>query len=219
MDHEALKKILGIVILDNNFNIKKHIMNLDFVNILFRKKIENKIVGDCKDLVEALYEKEYEKGYDHEYDNKYNDTSTTITMVHIDGEIGESLKKHNLNDVVCHYLKKDYIYCIVTHNYFSMTIIKKIMDELNSALYLEVVDLKYVVEKYEDMETNVKRDKVAEIQDELNETVDVLKISMEKLLSRGETLEELIEKTENLREVSFKFQKQARKLNSCCMIL
>lgn len=203
------RNILGIIILNfdgtnNNLDVEKHKLKLEFINIMFRFKVENRIVENCKELVEALYEEKI---------------ANEITSVHMDGEIGTAFRKHNLNDVVCHCCKKDYIYCVITHNNFKMSIVKKVMDELNSVLYMDVLDLDYMLDKYDEMDKNTQKDKITEIQDDLDEAVDVLKISMEKLLSRGEQLEELLEKTENLREVSFKFQKQARKLNSCCLIL
>jgi len=57
------------------------------------------------------------------------------------------------------------------------------------------------------------------IEKDLNETREVLIQNVEKLLVRGERLEELMEKSQDLSFQSKAFAKQAKSLNSCCTIL
>jgi len=62
-------------------------------------------------------------------------------------------------------------------------------------------------------------DSVMKIEKDLNETREVLIQNVEKLLVRGERLEELMERSQDLSFQSKAFAKQAKSLNSCCTIL
>jgi synaptobrevin family protein YKT6 len=54
---------------------------------------------------------------------------------------------------------------------------------------------------------------------ELDETKDILVKSIDQLLERGEKLESLAEKSNDLSFHSKAFMKQAESMNSCCVIL
>eukprot|EP01118_Nematostelium_gracile_P010380 TRINITY_DN356_c0_g1_i1.p1 TRINITY_DN356_c0_g1~~TRINITY_DN356_c0_g1_i1.p1 ORF type:complete len:213 (-),score=48.83 TRINITY_DN356_c0_g1_i1:110-748(-) len=62
-------------------------------------------------------------------------------------------------------------------------------------------------------------DSIMKIERDLNDTKEILVQSVEKLLVRGERLEELMEKSNDLSFQSKAFAKQAKSLNSCCTIL
>jgi synaptobrevin family protein YKT6 len=62
-------------------------------------------------------------------------------------------------------------------------------------------------------------DSITKIEKDLAETREVLIQNVEKLLVRGERLEELMEKSQDLSFQSKAFAKQAKSLNSCCTIL
>jgi len=62
-------------------------------------------------------------------------------------------------------------------------------------------------------------DSLTKIQRDLDETKIVLHQAMESLLKRGEKLDDLVQKSEDLSTGSKSFYKAARKTNSCCVIL
>lgn len=59
-------------------------------------------------------------------------------------------------------------------------------------------------------------DAMTRLQDDLDETKVVLHETIEKVLERGEKLDDLVEKSEGLSAQSKMFYKQARKMNRCC---
>mmetsp|Transcript_44744 Transcript_44744/g.133662 ORF Transcript_44744/g.133662 Transcript_44744/m.133662 type:complete len:200 (+) Transcript_44744:186-785(+) len=67
--------------------------------------------------------------------------------------------------------------------------------------------------KYQD---HTQADKLAKIQKDLDETKIVLHQTIESVLKRGEKLDALVDKSNDLSLASQMFYKQARKSNSCC---
>ena len=67
--------------------------------------------------------------------------------------------------------------------------------------------------KYQD---HTQADKIAKIQKDLDETKIVLHQTIDSVLKRGEKLDTLVEKSNDLSLSSQMFYKQARKANSCC---
>ncbi len=65
--------------------------------------------------------------------------------------------------------------------------------------------------------TNV--DKILKLDKQLNETKEVLYQTIDKVLARGEKLDELVAKSDGLSAQSKLFYKQAKKTNSCCIIM
>lgn len=61
-----------------------------------------------------------------------------------------------------------------------------------------------------------KADKLTKIQSDLDETKIVLKQSIDSVLTRGEKLDDLIEKSDKLSSQSKTFYRTAKKTNSCC---
>ena len=91
-------------------------------------------------------------------------------------------------------------------DYIAHTCIKELFDPVNHcALQFE----KYA--HYENKIDVIKKD--------LDETIVVLHKTMENLLIRGEKLEDLIEKSEELSAQSKSFLIKSKKMNSCCVIL
>lgn len=70
--------------------------------------------------------------------------------------------------------------------------------------------------KYQDPH---QADKLAKIQSDLDETKVVLHRTIESMLERGEKLDTLVGKSEDLSMASQMFYKQARKTNSCCKLM
>ena len=64
-----------------------------------------------------------------------------------------------------------------------------------------------------------KADAIMKVQQELDDTKIVLQKSIESVLQRGEQLDSLVDKSEALTASSKTFYKQAKKTNSCCVIM
>ena len=73
-----------------------------------------------------------------------------------------------------------------------------------------------VVEKYQDP---ASADQIMKIQKNLDETRDVLHGTIESVLQRGEKLEDLVERSGELSAQSKLFYKQAKRANSCCVVI
>lgn len=70
--------------------------------------------------------------------------------------------------------------------------------------------------KYQDP---VNADQIMRIQRNLDETRDVLHQTIDSVLQRGEKLEDLVERSGELSAQSKLFYKQAKKANSCCVVI
>mmetsp|Transcript_33821 Transcript_33821/g.108111 ORF Transcript_33821/g.108111 Transcript_33821/m.108111 type:complete len:200 (+) Transcript_33821:134-733(+) len=61
-------------------------------------------------------------------------------------------------------------------------------------------------------------DKITKIQKDLDDTQVILHQTVDNLLERGEKLDNLVERSDDLSKQSKIFYKQARKTNSCCVV-
>ena len=62
-------------------------------------------------------------------------------------------------------------------------------------------------------------DSITQIQGDLDETKVILYNTIEQVLERGEKLDDIVAKSENLSLTSKQFYKTAKSTNSCCIIL
>jgi synaptobrevin family protein YKT6 len=69
--------------------------------------------------------------------------------------------------------------------------------------------------KYQDP---ASADKVTKIQNDLDETTQILHKTIDSVLERGVKLDSLVEKSDDLSRQSKMFYKQAKKTNSCCVV-
>ena len=76
--------------------------------------------------------------------------------------------------------------------------------------------LEAAVAKYQDP---VNADQIMKIQKNLDETRDVLHKTIDSVLERGEKLEDLVERSGELSAQSKLFYKQAKRANSCCVVI
>lgn len=72
------------------------------------------------------------------------------------------------------------------------------------------------IEKYQDPSN---ADQIMKIQKNLDETRDVLHQTIGSVLERGEKLEDLVERSGELSSQSKLFYKQAKRANSCCVLI
>lgn len=76
--------------------------------------------------------------------------------------------------------------------------------------------LEEALKEYQDP---TKVDKVLKLNAQLAETKDMLHKTIDKVLERGEKLDDLVEKSSALSAQSKIFYKQAKKTNSCCVVM
>ena len=81
---------------------------------------------------------------------------------------------------------------------------------------LNMKELELYITKYQDPS---QADAIMKVQQELDETKIVLHKTIENVLQRGEKLDHLVDKSESLTASSKMFYKQAKKTNSCCVIV
>ena len=62
-------------------------------------------------------------------------------------------------------------------------------------------------------------DKIYKVQKQLEETKEILYRTLDSLLCRGEKIEDLVKKSDDLSEQSKLFYKESKKMNKCCVIL
>ncbi|KIW08266.1 uncharacterized protein PV09_01189 [Verruconis gallopava] len=77
-------------------------------------------------------------------------------------------------------------------------------------------ELKEYITKYQNPEN---ADSIMKIQKELDETKVVLHKTIESVLDRGEKIDSLVARSGDLSERSQMFYKQAKKQNSCCVVM
>lgn len=90
----------------------------------------------------------------------------------------------------------------------------KNINETNQSLNYD--NLNQYLKKYQDPS---QADSIMKVQQELDETKIVLHKTIENVLQRGEKLDSLVDKSEALSSSSRMFYKQAKKTNSCCVIM
>lgn len=61
-------------------------------------------------------------------------------------------------------------------------------------------------------------DKITKLQDDIEEVKEIMQNNVQKVLERGEKLDEMVEKSEDLSRSSQEFYKASRKLNRCCFL-
>eukprot|EP00922_Rhytidocystis_sp_ex-Travisia-forbesii_P054213 GHVS01080422.1.p2 GENE.GHVS01080422.1~~GHVS01080422.1.p2 ORF type:complete len:243 (+),score=53.00 GHVS01080422.1:108-836(+) len=64
----------------------------------------------------------------------------------------------------------------------------------------------------------VEADKLLKVQKDLEEVKDVMLKNIDDLLQRGEKLEDLMQKSEDLSTTSYQFFRQAKRNNQCCQL-
>jgi len=73
--------------------------------------------------------------------------------------------------------------------------------------------LQSILNEFQDPKT---ADKLLKIQDTLDDIKEIMHKNIEEVLKRGETIDGLVAKSQDLSESSKIFYKQAKKQNQCC---
>ncbi|EEB05875.1 SNARE Ykt6 [Schizosaccharomyces japonicus yFS275] len=128
---------------------------------------------------------------------------------------------YNRSDGLCGVIISDKEYPMRV----AYTLLNKVLDEFlakyprnkwaEGAVTLPFPELDTYISKYQDPK---QADTIMRVQQELDETKDVLHKTIESVLARGEKLDDLIQRSDNLSAQSRMFYKSAKKQNSCCII-
>lgn len=81
------------------------------------------------------------------------------------------------------------------------------------------IPFKQLTQAIVDYQTPEKIDKIEKVKKELNESIEVIKGTIETIMDRGEKIDDLVKKSEDLSLNSQLFYSQAKKQNSCCNLL
>ncbi|KAL1919963.1 uncharacterized protein VTP21DRAFT_1895 [Calcarisporiella thermophila] len=105
----------------------------------------------------------------------------------------------------------------------AFSLLNKILDEFTVrypkhqwAQGMSYPELKEYITKYQDPK---QADTIMRVQKELDETKIVLHKTIESVLQRGERLDTLVERSDQLSNQSKMFYKAAKKTNSCCVVM
>lgn len=111
----------------------------------------------------------------------------------------------------------------------AMSVLKKVVDEF-------VLEMKFIKKDYSDIKKDSfikspylkkmiddvqdpkKVDHIENVKYELDNTIETLQETIEKVLERGSKLDDLVIQTEHLSNTSKMFYKEAKKQNDCCNI-
>lgn len=116
-------------------------------------------------------------------------------------------KKIDKHDVMLYGFYYEKIYIVMTDNDYPQYAVYDLVNRLkNGGSEKELWD-------------KFKIPPIEQIKHELDETKTALIESMDKLFMRGEQIENLVERTKELEEISFVFNRETKKLNKCCVIL
>ena len=108
----------------------------------------------------------------------------------------------------------------------AFTLLNKVLDEFLAkhprskwamgTLTLPMPELDTYIVKYQDPK---QADTIMRVQQELDETKVVLHKTIDSVLARGEKLEDLVARSDELSTRSKMFARQAKKTNSCCVVM
>jgi synaptobrevin family protein YKT6 len=91
-------------------------------------------------------------------------------------------------------------------------------DSWNSCVTPESMTFPKGEEYLQKYQNPAEADKITKIQNDLDETTQILHKTIDSVLERGVKLDNLVERSNDLSAQSKMFYKQAKKTNSCCVI-
>lgn len=103
-------------------------------------------------------------------------------------------------------------------------LINKILDDVSSHFTIEKlqssneIDMPFLSVYLKKFQNPSEADSIMKVQKELDETKDILNRTLESLLQRGEKLDDLVARSDQLGAQSKAFYKASKKTNSCCVI-
>lgn len=189
-------KVIGIVIIIGDVTVNYYI-DTSFVNFFLRNQVSTKIINASKEI-------------------SYSATIGKIHCINFDHMTDEF---EHLDNTTCTICKSEYVSIVIlTKNYKHQRVIAELAHKLMTDMKKngKVDDLQTLAKNYEHPEAI---DKIVQVQSEIDKTMDVVNITMDKLRMRERDINELVTKTKDLEDAADKFVIDAKKLNSCCVIL
>ncbi|EDV20838.1 Synaptobrevin-like protein YKT6 [Trichoplax sp. H2] len=133
-------------------------------------------------------------------------------------------------DYLCHtYIRSDGLAAVLIadHEYparVAFTVLTKTLDDFTAAIpksswkpgQANAINLEEMLSKYQNPKD---ADPMMKVQADLDETKVVLHNTIDAVLQRGEKLDDLVQKSDNLSYSSRAFYTTAKKTNSCCIVM
>ena len=161
----------------------------------YRNNIKELLIGLSKQLIKRLDS------------NKHYKVNETINDI----------------DFVCHTFINinNLCYIMITDKEYLDRLIMNYISDISYNLHLYNNDTKISSDVLDNLWSKYlnPKDSIQKIKDDLDETHIVVISSINKLLERGEKLEDLLMKTENLSQSSKFFLNRTKRLNRCCNII
>ena len=118
------------------------------------------------------------------------------------------------NNFIIYGLISNKIYIFITDEEYPQRIVLTLLDKIQNPK-INKTEIDNLFSSYKNAN---EIDKILKLKNELDETKLILLDSIEKLIDRGESMDELVKKAEGLNESSFLLMKGARDMNSCCIL-
>lgn len=207
-------KLLGCVVLNNHVQLLKRKTYSEFVRTIMR-------------CIAAKYK--YEKTSQlrvvntHRYESPHDHTTYDITTRYVD-----------LN---CENQVIRFVVSLATNEQYPVRIRENVLSNLINDITRDSIinseargldpdsrEFKKVVQeillaKATDPSVANGSDKVTQIKGTLDDTTEIMKQNIEKVMANSEDIEKLVEKSKDLSDVSKFYFRKTKELNSCCRIL
>lgn len=187
-------RLYGILIFNSQYELEHGYYDLSDFFIMFRYTIQSNIVSLARDIIKTIPIDTFDPDSDPDPDTHY-----VIT------------EKINDIELVIYGKTCSKYYIVITDKSYPSYIARQL-------LYL-IENTNNVSKNFEEYKNPEKVDKIIRIKSELEEAKTIILDSVDKLLERGENLENLIQKAKQLEVSSIKFNDRARDMNRCCVIL
>lgn len=191
-----MKCIHAIILFQFNEIIGEN-YDLDIFNIFVREKAKESIKKLCIKLID-----QFEK-------NKIY----IINMANYSS---------SLEGIECYFLSNNNYSCyLITHDYPSVGAATRLLYHVLTNFPKDSPELisNYLKEIMDENQDPTKADKFMKVQGEVEDVKKILIDAIDNVLDRYDKIENLVQKTEELNEVSVTFKKKAKDLNRCCVIL
>lgn len=138
--------------------------------------------------------------------------SAPVGLTVLDYEI----KPEYIFRLTCYNLE-DTIIVVISDVTFSLTSLRCMINELLSLKIDDVTEktLNTFIASHQDPKTF---DNIARIKDQLSDVHTIMLKNIDDVLKRGEKIEDLVDKSKQLSINAKTFEKQAKKMNSCCVV-
>jgi len=127
-------------------------------------------------------------------------------------KINEEFDEYDMT-LYCSFFDTNYI--VITDRLYPQTTAYSLLNSLKNSSF----NTNIIANLFKTYQRPLEVDKLLKVKKELDETKVILYDSIEKLLERGDKLDELVDRSEILAIEAAKLAIQAEKLNRCCTLL